>query len=90
MVSEVYIMLYNLNQNGGLLPWDYNNLFKVNYRLAVRPGLQKDIKSSMKISYAEASTFDGFAIDIKPARDEFKLYVKKCSGKFLYLWIMNG
>jgi hypothetical protein len=75
--DEIYIVLYNLNQNGGLLPGDYNNLFTINYRLAKLPGLQKDIKSSIKISHAEASTFQGNAIDIKPSRDELKIYIKK-------------
>jgi len=74
--DEIYIVLYNLNQNGGLLPGDYNNLITVNYRLTNLPGLQNDIKSSMKISHAEASTSQGFAIDIKPSRNEFKIYVK--------------
>jgi len=74
--DEIYIVLYNLNQNGGLLPGDYNNLITVNYRLTNLPGLQKDIKSSIKISHAEASTSQGFAIDIKPSRNEFKIYVK--------------
>jgi hypothetical protein len=75
--DEIYIVLYNLNQNGGLLPGDYNNLITVNYRLTDVPGLQNDIKSSMKISHAEASTFEGIAIDIKPTRDELKIYVKR-------------
>lgn len=75
--DEIYIVLYNLNQNGGLLPGDYNNLITVNYRLTNLAGLQNDIKSSIKISHAEASTSQGFAIDIKPSRNEFKIYVKR-------------
>jgi len=74
--DEIYVVLYNLNQNGGLLPGDYKNLFNVNYRLTNLNGLQGDIKSSLKISHAEASTFQGDAIDIKPSRDEFKILVK--------------
>ncbi len=74
--DEIYVVLYNLNQNGGLLPGDYKNLFTVNYRLTNLTGTQGDIKSSMKISHAEASTFQGDAIDIKPSRDEFKILVK--------------
>lgn len=75
--DEIYVVLYNMNQNGGLLPGDYNNLFTVNYRIASLPGLQNDIKSSLKISLAEASTFQGIAIDIKPSRDELRIYVKR-------------
>ena len=74
--DEIYVVLYNLNQNGGLLPGDYKNLFTVNYRLTNLTGTHGDIKSSMKISHAEASTFQGNAIDIKPSRDEFKILVK--------------
>ena len=75
-LDEIYVVLYNLNQNGGLLPGDYKNLFTVNYRLTNVTRLQGDIKSSMKISHTEASTFQGDAIDIKPSRDEFKILVK--------------
>lgn len=75
--DEIFIVLYNLNQNGGLLPGDYQNLFTVNYAIPELPGLTKDIKSSIKISHAEASTFQGFAIDIKPTRDELKIYIKR-------------
>ena len=74
--DEIYVVLYNMNHNSGLLPGDYRNLFTVNYRLTNVNGLQGDIKSSMKISHAEASTFQGDAIDIKPSRDEFKILVK--------------
>jgi len=75
--DEIYIVIYNLNQNGGLLPGDYKNLITVNYRLTDLPGLQNDIKSTMKIKHAEASTFEGVAIDIKPTNDELKIYVKR-------------
>lgn len=75
--DEIYIVLYNMNQNGGILPGNYNNLITLNYRIASLPDLQNDIKSSIKISHAEASTFQGIAIDIKPSRDELKIYVKR-------------
>ena len=74
--DEIYVLLYNLNQNGGLLPGDYYNLFTVNYRINKLPDLHKDIKSSIIISHAEASTFEGIAIDIKPIKNELKIYVK--------------
>ena len=75
--DEIYIVLYNMNQNGGLVPGDYNNLIAVNYKLTDLPGLQNDIKSSLKISHADASTFEGIEIDIKPSRDGLKIYIKR-------------
>lgn len=74
--DEVYVVLYNQNLNGGLLPGDYKNLINVNYQLANMTGLQSNIKTSMKISNAEASTFQGVAIDITPSRDELIILVK--------------
>ena len=75
--DEIYIVLYNLNFNGGLSPGDYKNLFTVNYVIPDILHSQKDIKSSIKISHAEGSTFEGNAVDIKPTRDEITIYVKK-------------
>lgn len=75
--DEIYIVIYSLNQNGGLLPGDYKHLFNVKYEIADMPGSTNNIKSSMKISKAEASTFEGNAIDITPSRDEFKIYLKR-------------
>jgi hypothetical protein len=75
--DEIFIVLYSLNQNGGLLPGDYSDLINVNYEVASLPDLQNNIKSSIKISHAEASTFEGNSIDIKPTRDEFKIYAKR-------------
>ncbi len=75
--DEIYIVLYNLNFNGGLSPGDYKNLFTVNYEIPDILHLQKDIKSSIKITHAEGSTFEGNAVDIKPTRDEIIIYVKK-------------
>jgi hypothetical protein len=75
--DEIFVVLYNQNPNGGILPGNYNNLINVNYKITGLPGLRNDIKSSMKISHAEASTFQGVAINITPSRDEFKIYVKR-------------
>jgi len=74
--DEIFVVLYNLNYNSGLMPGDYKNLFNVNYALTGISDLEKDIKSSIKISHAEASTFEGNAIDIKPTRNELKIYLK--------------
>lgn len=75
--DEIYVVLYNVNQNSGLLPGDYKNLFTVTYQVPEIPELKKKIKSSLKISNVQASTFDGFAIDIKPTRDEFKIFIEE-------------
>ncbi|MEJ5262190.1 MAG: choice-of-anchor D domain-containing protein [Ignavibacterium sp.] len=68
-VDSIYVLLYNLNQNGGLNPGDYNNLFKVKYRVADLPALLDTSKSTFKITNAEASTYQGFPIDITPSRN---------------------
>ena len=67
--DEVYVLLYNANQGAALAPGDYNNLFKVNYRVADLPALQDSIKSTFKITNAEGSTYDGLPINITPSRD---------------------
>jgi len=74
--DEVFVVLYNLNQDGGLLPGDYSHFITVKYRVADASILKSDLKSSIKISNVEASTSEGFAVDIKPSRDEFKILVK--------------
>lgn len=68
-VDSVYVLLYNLNQNGGLDPGDYNNLFTVKYRVADLPALVDTSRSTFKITNAEASTYQGFPIDITPSRN---------------------
>ncbi|WP_337865327.1 choice-of-anchor D domain-containing protein [Ignavibacterium sp.] len=68
-VDSIYVLLYNLNQNGGLNPGDYNDLFKVKYRVADLPALLDTSKSTFKITNAEASTHQGFPIDITPSRN---------------------
>ena len=75
--DEIYIVLYSSNLKGGLLPGNHFELIKVNYEVAALPDLQNTIKSSMMISHAEASTTEGLAIDVKPTRDEFKIYGKR-------------
>lgn len=78
--DEVYVLLFNLNQNGGLPPGDYNELLKVKYRVADLPALQDSIKSSIKISNAEASTYQGYPVDITPSRDELVIIAKNRVG----------
>ena len=75
-VDEVYVLLYNLNQNNGLPPGDYNQLIKVNYKVVDLPNIKDSIKSSMKISNALASTYQGYSIDITPSRDEFNIFAR--------------
>lgn len=69
-VDSIYVLLYNLNQDGGLVPGDYNNLLRVKYRVADLPALLDTAKSSFRISNAEASTYQGFPINITPSRDQ--------------------
>jgi hypothetical protein len=75
--DEIYVVLYNSKQDGGLLLGDHLDLIRVNYESAKLTGSKNDIKSSMKISHSEASTFNGMAINIAPSRDEYKIYVRK-------------
>jgi Secretion system C-terminal sorting domain len=73
--DEVYVLLYNMNQDSGLDPGDYSDLLKVNYRVADLPVWEDSIKSSLKITHTQASTFEGFPIDITPSREEFSVVI---------------
>lgn len=73
--DEIFVLIYNSNQDGGLSPGSYADLFKVKYKVANIKQTNKAVKSSMKISNAEASTFNGFPIDITPSRDVLKINV---------------
>ena len=75
--DEIFVLLYNSNLDGGLLPGDYTDLIDIKYQVAKLPDNQNNIKSSIKISNAEASTFDGNAINVTPSRDEFIIYIDK-------------
>jgi hypothetical protein len=74
--EEIFVLLYNANLDGGLSPGEYNNLLTVEYTVVHNANLKHDIKSSMIISHAEASTSKGDAIDIMPDRSELKIIVK--------------
>ncbi len=67
--DEVFVLLYNINQGVGLIPGNYNELFKVNYKVANLPALQDSIKSTFKITHVEASTYQGLPINITPSND---------------------
>ncbi|MBT8382929.1 MAG: T9SS type A sorting domain-containing protein, partial [Ignavibacteria bacterium] len=75
-VDEVFILLYNLDQGVGLDPGDYNNLLKVNYTVADLAALQDSLKSTIKITNAEASTFQGLPINITPSRDLLTIFAR--------------
>ena len=79
-VDQINVLLYNLNYNSGLNPGSYNELIKVKYRVADLPALQDSIKSSIRIINAEASTFEGFPIDITPSRDELTVIARNRVG----------
>jgi len=72
----IYVLLYNLNQNNGLDAGNYLDLLHVRYRVADLPALQDSVKSSFLIQNAEASTFEGFPVDITPSRDELVVLAK--------------
>ena len=64
-VDSVYVLLYNLEQNGGFDPLvDYNNLFTIEYKIANLPALNDTLKSSLIISNASATTNSGYPVDI--------------------------
>ncbi len=77
-IDSVYVLLYNLNENFGLpgnpAGVDYDSLLKVNYYVANIDGADT-LKSSLRITNAEASTFQGFPINITPSRSELKIKV---------------
>ncbi len=79
-VDQINVLIYNLNYNSGLNPGNYNDLLKVKYRVADLPALQDSIKSSIRILNAEASTFEGFPVDITPSRDELTVIAQNRVG----------
>ena len=81
-VDEILVLLWNLSLDNGLLPGDYNELLKVKYGVANLPALQDSVKSSIKISNAEASTFEGFPINVTPSRDELTVIVRNRIGLY--------
>ncbi len=74
-VDSIYVVLYDLTQ-AGLAPGDYNDLFRFNFRVADLPALTDSVKSSFRIAEAQASTFQGFPIDITPSLDELTIFVE--------------
>jgi hypothetical protein len=69
-VDSIYILLYCLDQNAGLdQSLNYNNLLTVKYRIAKLPALNDTLKSSLIISNAEATTHDGYPVDITSSRN---------------------
>jgi hypothetical protein len=78
--DEVLVLLYNLNQNNGLPPGNYNDLLRVNYRVADLPALTDSIKSSFLITDALASTYQGYPIDITPSRNELTVIARNRVG----------
>ncbi len=64
-VDSVYVLLYNLQEDGGLDPEaDYNDLFNIEYRISNLPALNDTLKSSLAISNASATTGNGYPVDI--------------------------
>ena len=81
-IDSVYVLLYNTNQGFTLAPGSYNEMFKVHYRVANLTPLQDSIRSTMKISNAEASTYQGLSIDITPSRDILTIIAKNSVSSY--------
>lgn len=81
-VDSIYVLLFNLSQNNGLPPGSYYDLLRVKYRVADLPALTDSIKSSIRISNTQASTFEGFPIDITPSNDELTVIVNNRVGLY--------
>jgi hypothetical protein len=86
-VDEVIVLLFNLNYNNGLPPGDYYKLLEVKYRIADLPALEDSVKSSIKITNAIASTYQGFPINITPSREELTIIARNRIG---YYGDVNG
>jgi hypothetical protein len=69
-VDEIFVLLFNANQNSGLPPGDYYELLRINYGVVNLPNSPDRHKSSIKITHTEASTYQGFPIDIRPSRED--------------------
>jgi hypothetical protein len=80
-VDSIYVLLYNLNENNGLLAGSYDSLLKVNYSVADISGADT-LKSSFRITNAEASTFQGFPITITPSRSELVVLVRNRASSY--------
>jgi hypothetical protein len=84
-IDSIYVLLYNLNEDSGLpgnlTGVDYDSLLKVNYYVADIEGADT-LKSSFRITNAEASTFQGFPIIITPSRDELSILVKNRASSY--------
>ncbi len=74
-LDSVYVLLYNLNQNGGLPPGNYNELIKVNYSTVNLPALVDTDKTSFRLTEVVGSTFEGFPLPVAPSRDFENIYV---------------
>lgn len=81
--DEILVLLYNLEQNNGLSTGtDHLDLLTVNYRAADLPALVDFSKSSILIQNEEASTFDGYPVDITSSDPELQVVVKNRVGSW--------
>lgn len=74
--DEVYVVLYNSNLEGGIPPGDYYDFIRVSYEVSNSKKSDQEVKSSIRISHVQASTFNGFPIMVDPSRDELKIFVR--------------
>ena len=74
--DEILVLLYDTKLDGGLIPGSYSSLIEINYGVIDIPNAKSNIKSSMRISNAEASTSNGNPIDITSNMNELKIFLK--------------
>ena len=73
--DEIFVLLYNSNLKGGLVPGDYNSLVEITYDVIDLPKFSSSVKSSINISNAEAGSSDGNKINITSRHSELKIVV---------------
>lgn len=63
----IYVVVYNTTTISLPAGQNYNDLLRVNYRVANLPALQDTIPSTMAIKNAQGSTYEGNPVDITPS-----------------------
>jgi len=78
----IHVLLYNISQSAALTG-SYDKLFKVNYKVAkLPPPPIVEQHSTFKILNAEASTSEGFPVDIVPSTDILTVNVQAAGSGY--------
>lgn len=80
--DTIFVLLYNLSSTGDLAPGNYQNLFKVNYKVAKLPPASPPMHSTFSIFNAEGSTLEGYPLTVAPSRSIFDVFVYRAGGNF--------